>query len=319
MNNKYKIIIYNKKIYREIELPETVSKYKIGTTIDCDYRLYRDCFFDDIVLNLQKINSQWNLMCSDNLYISTGESRKLLNINLSHGISFCLKYQESNNDVFNVEFEIIFDDKKVEYNRKISVAGLNNISIGSENDCQIVLDGEYLKNDKILLLRCADGYEVKVISLTYDIKRNGNRLVNNEHLKYGDFISIANFSFCILEDSILTEAINECRCVGLNYVDYPNRNKYPKFVRNTRVKKVLDEEEIEILDPPSKPQKPKNNVVMSLLPSLGMLVAAGIMAYMGGTTMLIFSGISAGMAIVTTVVGVIQGKREYVQELRKEK
>lgn len=37
MNNKYKIIIYNKKIYREIELPETVSKYKIGTTIDCDY------------------------------------------------------------------------------------------------------------------------------------------------------------------------------------------------------------------------------------------------------------------------------------------
>ncbi|CDA41922.1 putative uncharacterized protein [Lachnospira eligens CAG:72] len=317
MNNKYKIIIYNKKIYREIELPETVSKYKIGTTIDCDYRLYRDCFFDDIVLNLQKINSQWNLMCSDNLYISTGESRKLLNINLSHGISFCLKYQESNNDVFNVEFEIIFDDKKVEYNRKISVAGLNNISIGSENDCQIVLDGEYLKNDKILLLRCADGYEVKVISLTYDIKRNGNRLVNNEHLKYGDFISIANFSFCILEDSILTEAINECRCVGLNYVDYPNRNKYPKFVRNTRVKKVLDEEEIEILDPPSKPQKPKNNVVMSLLPSLGMLVAAGIMAYMGGTTMLIFSGISAGMAIVTTVVGVIQGKREYVQELRK--
>lgn len=51
-------------------------------------------------------------MCSDNLYISTGESRKLLNINLSHGISFCLKYQESNNDVFNVEFEIIFDDKR---------------------------------------------------------------------------------------------------------------------------------------------------------------------------------------------------------------
>lgn len=70
MNNKYKIIIYNKKIYREIELPETASKYKIGTTIDCDYRLYRDCFFDDVVLNLQNINSQWNLMCSDNLYIS---------------------------------------------------------------------------------------------------------------------------------------------------------------------------------------------------------------------------------------------------------
>ncbi|MCR5144635.1 MAG: type VII secretion protein EssC [Lachnospiraceae bacterium] len=134
---------------------------------------------------------------------------------------------------------------------------------------------------------------------------------------YGDFISIANFTFYITREAIWTQALNVCNCVGLNYIDYNNKNNYPNFIRNTRVKYILDEEDIEILDPPSKPEKPKNNILMNLLPSLGMLIAAGIMAYMGGTTMLIFSGISAGMAILTTVVGVIQGKKEYIQGLKK--
>lgn len=317
MINRYKIIIFNKKIYKEIELPEKSKDFKIGTTLDCDYRLHKEWFFEDIFLNFQCINSQWNLMCSDNLYISTGESKKLLNTNLLHGSSFTLKYQDNNNEVFNVEFEIIFDDKKIEYNREISIHGQNNISIGSKSDCQIIIEGEYLLNDKIILNRNEKGFKVNIVSLTYDIKRNGNKLAQNELVYYGDFLSIANFSFCISEDHIWTHATEKCRCVGFNYIDYDGKNNYPKFVRNTRLKHILDEEEIEILDPPSKPHKPKNNLLMSLLPSLGMLIAAGIMAYMGGTTMLIFSGISAGMAILTTVVGLIQGKKEYRQDVKK--
>jgi S-DNA-T family DNA segregation ATPase FtsK/SpoIIIE len=316
MSNKYKLVIYNKKIYKEVELPDNINSFKIGTTIDCDYRLHKEWFFEEIVLDFQKINSKWSLMCSDNLYISTGESKKLLNINLSHGTNFILKYQDNNNDVFNVEFEIVFDDKKVVYNRQINISGYNNISIGSCKDCQIYLEGEYLQNDKIVLVRNEKGFLIKTISLTYDVKRNGNKIMQDEQVYFGDFISIANFSFYILRDFIWAEASEKCKCVGLNYMDYSDRNNYPRFVRNTRVKYILDEEEIEILDPPSKPQKPKNNIIMSLLPSFGMLVAAGIMAYMGGTTMLIFSGISASMAIVTTVVGLIQGKKEYKQDVK---
>lgn len=317
MANKYKIVIYNKQIYKEIELPENASSFKIGTTIDCDCRLHKDWFFEEIILDLQNINSQWSLMCSDNLYISTGESKKLVNINLTHGANFTIKYQDNNNSVFNIEFEIAFDDKRVEYNRKINIKDINEILIGSCNDCQIVLESQYLKEDKILLHRNEYGFQLKCVSLTYDIKRNGNKVMQNEQLNYGDFISIANFSFFIMKDFVWTEASDKCKCVGLGYVDYPNMNNYPRFVRNTRIKHVLDEEEIEILDPPSKPQKPKNNIIMSLLPSLGMLVAAGIMAYMGGTTMLIFSGISAGMAVVTTIAGVVQGKREYKHDVIK--
>lgn len=87
------------------------------------------------------------------------------------------------------------------------------------------------------------------------------------------------------------------------------------FKRNTRIKTVLCEDDIEILDPPAKPKKPKNNLLMSLLPSVGMLLAAGIMAYIGGATMLIFSGISTIMAIITSVLGMLQGKQEYEKDI----
>lgn len=97
---------------------------------------------------------------------------------------------------------------------------------------------------------------------------------------------------------------------GLGFGDYPERNGYPRFSRNTRLKTVICEDKIEILDPPSKPQKPKSNLFMKLFPSFGMLIAAGAMAFMGGT-MIIFSLISCTIAIITAVVGVMEGKKEF--------
>lgn len=49
---------------------------------------------------------------------------------------------------------------------------------------------------------------------------------------------------------------------------------------------------------------------MKLFPSFGMLIAAGAMAFMGGT-MIIFSLISCTIAIITAVVGVMEGKKEF--------
>lgn len=97
---------------------------------------------------------------------------------------------------------------------------------------------------------------------------------------------------------------------GLGFGDYLERNGYPRFSRNTRLKTVICEDKIEILDPPSKPQKPKSNLFMKLFPSFGMLIAAGAMAFMGGT-MIIFSLISCTIAIITAVVGVMEGKKEF--------
>lgn len=314
--DKYKITLLNKELYREVELPGNVSSFKIGTTIDCDYRIYKDMFFEEIKLEfIKNSNNQWSMICSDNLFITNGESKRFLNVNLLHGSTFAIKYQESNNEVLSVTFSIDFDEKKVDYNREIATKDKPYVIIGSTSDCNILLSSPYIPNDKIVLSKNNGCYVLNIVAASYDVKHNGNTASQGEIISYGDFISLADFSFYVTENSIWMEKSDRCRIAGLSFNDYAARNNYPKFIRNTRVKHVLDEEEIEILDPPAKPQKPKTNLLMSLLPAISMLVASGVMAYMGGVTMLIFSGVSAGMAILTSIIGITQGKKDYKKEV----
>ena len=103
---------------------------------------------------------------------------------------------------------------------------------------------------------------------------------------------------------------------GLAVTDFPELNDYPMFVRSTRLKTVLEDESIEILDPPEKPQKQRNNLIVRLLPALGMIAASVIMASIGGR-MIMFSAIMGGIAIITAVIGVIQNNRDYKRKVNE--
>ena len=124
------------------------------------------------------------------------------------------------------------------------------------------------------------------------------------------FLFRCRYYFFLKGNALWAEIRSDLTVNGLGFGDYPERNGYPRFSRNTRLKTVICEDKIEILDPPSKPQKPKSNLFMKLFPSFGMLIAAGAMAFMGGT-MIIFSLISCTIAIITAVVGVMEGKKEF--------
>ena len=44
MENRYKLIITNDTLYKEIELLETMNEITIGTQYDCDVKLRKDMF-----------------------------------------------------------------------------------------------------------------------------------------------------------------------------------------------------------------------------------------------------------------------------------
>ena len=263
MKNRYKVVISNRIFYKEIELPSDKTQYSIGTAINCDYRLHKELFFSDIRLNFVNSNGVWSLMCSDNIYITMGDSRRLFTKELKYGDSFTINYQDTDSEAFDVEFLIAFDSKRIRYERKIHIAGIEKITIGDGDDCNIIISGELVQNDRIELIRIANGFDVNIISSKYGIRRNGNKMLLHEKIRYGDFIAISNFSFCIRRDTIWTEVIPNCQISGLEYSDYNRLNNYPKFARNTRTKYVIDTAEIEILDPPAKPQKQKTNIIMT--------------------------------------------------------
>lgn len=308
--NRYKITLSSNTIYKEIELAPDAQQVKVGTGVDCDIRLRKEFFFGQIELLFMKNGNEWSVHCSDNLYLTVGDIRKLMTKNLVHGDVLEIKYQESDNLVFTMDFLIDFDDGKKKYERIIDISGTTSLTIGASVNCNIAIGGEYVKDDVLVLNKKSEGFVVNIQKTTYGVYINGKKTKNKDIIKDGDFLSISDYFFYFKDDKIWTQIRSEMKINSLSFLDTPSKGTYPKFNRNTRVKTAVCDEKIEILDPPTKPQKPKNNLFMRLLPSLGMLIAAGVMAFFGGM-MIIMSVISGTMAIFTTIVSINEGNKEY--------
>lgn len=304
MQYGYLIKISNKNIYREVQLPVDAEIMKIGMGIDCDVRFYRESFFEDFELTLKKVNNEWQISCSDNVYIDAGDVRKLVTKKLAHGESFKIKYQGSESELFNIDFVFDFDNENKDYDRIINVSASNGFSIGSNSNCNIVLNSEYAKNDLIEFKKTNNGLIANIKSTKYGLYHNGSLAKNGEIIKNADFFSIANFSFYYKNGVVRTS--KGVKINALNYTDDIRKNNYPKFNRNTRVKLVVNDEKIEVLDPPAKPEKPKNNIVSRLLPSLVMIVVGVAMISISP-----FMLVSSGLGVVTAIISIIQSKKDF--------
>ena len=311
MDYRYKIIITNRNLYKEIELTPTTRQVKVGTGVDCDIRLRKSLFFGDIEILFTKNEDEWSIICADNLYLTEGDVRKLMTKQLNHGDILEVRYNDSGNSVFFVEFIIDFDNGSVSYERAADVSSMSQVTIGCAPSANISINSMYTRDEAIKLVRQGGKTVLQIIHASYGVYHNGRKAENLEVIKDGDFFTLADFFFCYNNGRLWMQIRNDMRINGLQYSDRPARNSYPLFKRTTRIKTVLSDEKIEILEPPAQPEKPKNNLLMRLLPSLGMLIAAGVMAALGGTTMIIFSGISGGMAIFTSILGFREGKKEY--------
>ena len=304
MNDRYKVTISNKNIYKEIELSSSINQLRIGTNSNCDVRLRKDMYFDEIELIFQRNNDKWNVFCSDNIYLNLGDARKLITKVLDHGDELYVKYQNSDYDVFSLSFMLDFDYKTKNYERVIDLSSVQALSIGTTNDCNIIINSQFLNNDKITL--DLNTNQLKVISTQYGVYLNGRKIDNECKIHNRDFISIADFSFYYKDKKLWTEIEDNIKCVGLNYQDNKIKNNYPKFNRNTRIKHVVDIEPILILDPPSIPKKPKGNLVSKLLPSVVMIIVGFAMISVSP-----FMLVSSGVGIITAIISLIQDKKEF--------
>lgn len=317
MQNRYRVNISGKNLYKEIELPCDTKQIKVGTDSDCNIRLHKDLFFESVTLFFVQKEEMWTVTCSDNLYIDTGDVRKLLTLQLENGKSFGIKYQESGNEVFSVEYFLDFEHERRRYERAIDIAIVQSLKIGADSSCQIALGSQFVKKDDVTINKRATGLGLIVNQTTYGIYLNGARVSGKCFVQNGDFFSISDFVFYYKDNTIWTEIRDDIHVNGLSYVDMPNLNHYPAFNRNTRIKQELITDDIEVLDPPSKPEKPRNNILISLLPSFSMLMMSALMAFMGGTSMIIFSAVSGVMAIVTSVLTIVQGNKDYKTDCKQ--
>ena len=77
MEYQYKVIISNRTIYKEFEIQPDMDKVKLGTGSSCEFRLNPENFFSELEIEFRKEGKKWVLECSDEIYISKGDMRKL--------------------------------------------------------------------------------------------------------------------------------------------------------------------------------------------------------------------------------------------------
>lgn len=316
MYNDYKAIVSNREIYIEIELPHNEQIVRIGTVPGCRTRFLKNLFFEEFYIQFTKLEDSWRISCSNNVYIYCGDVRKLSNKALINGETISIRYQDSNSTLLQVEFSVDFSNEKRKYQRAIDIKNCTTINIGTDNSNQIILGSAYTRNDKVILTREKKGLRLTSIESTYGVCFNGSKIQKDTLIRDTDFFSIADFIFCFKDGLLWTEIRNDFQVNGLSYYDCPDTNSYPRFVRNTREKIVINTEHIEVLDPPSKPSKPRANIVTNLLPSMGMMATSGIMAAMGDS-MIIYSMLSGGMAIVIAIATLIQNSADYKKDIKK--
>ena len=321
MDSRYKLIISNKNLYKEIELSSDMGEIKIGTTQECTIRLRKELFFASIELTLQPTNEGWNIICSDNLYFTLGDVRKLLTKKLVHGDELYVRYQDSNNDVFGLSFMVDFDYATKNYDLEIDISNQNEISIGGKSTCDIYANDAYLGKDSLTITNINGQKEIiiKDNNSKYGVFVNGVKIKKQTTLKNLDFFSIVGFSFYYKNGKLYTSSDNEIQIKGLNnkqVYTHSTHFKYPKFNRNSRVQYVIPEDKLEIQQAVQKPSLPKRNLVMTLIPSIVMLaltiVLRGIIG--GGGTFVIYSAVSMSIGIIMSIVTYINEKKEYKKE-----
>lgn len=319
MEKRYRIIISGKQLYKEIEISPEHKSLRFGTGLNCDVRVRRGLFFEPVeLLFARDEKGEWSVLCSDNLYIYVDEVRKLMSIPIHHGMEVEFRYQKTEGTVLNIQFVMDFDYEQKEYNRRYDIATLPTISIGTNPSNQLVLSGPYMNNDNIVLHKKDNEYELKIISTKYGVSHNGNLVADQALIRNGDFFAVANYGFFYKNGCLYTQQNLPIGENGLTHTDSTRRGNYPKFNRNTRVLTKINDEKIEILDPPPIPKKPKNDLIGRLLPSLSMVLISVVMASgargEGGGAFVLFSLVSSVVGIVTGVRGVRNAKKDYKKE-----
>ena len=63
MDYQYKVIVSNRAVYKEFEIPTDMEGVRLGTTSSCEFRLNPDSFFGDIEIEFAEQKNMWNMDC----------------------------------------------------------------------------------------------------------------------------------------------------------------------------------------------------------------------------------------------------------------
>lgn len=320
---KYKLIIHNKKIYREYILDAEIKKHvTIGTKKECDLRLNKNMFFEEFMMNVVKVGGEWQISSGSNMYFTADGVMKFEEKELNHGDTLTFKYKSSNSEALKIDFFMDFDSVEIEYNRLIDISDKTQITIGGMENNDIFIVDELLGKDSVTLNKENDYYLIKDNRCKYGVYVNGIKINDKSKLQDYDFFGIVGYHFYYKSGKLYTTESNNIKIRNLNYIELKEEEsklKYPKFNRSTRRKYKLPQKDIELLYPKAKPNRFQTNLILLIAPTFSMLVLTIVLRGIvgGGGMFVLYSAMSMGITLLSTIAGYMFKKKNYNHEIKE--
>ncbi len=322
MNERYKVVLSKKNLYKEIEITPDMESFSVGTAMDSEVRLRKELYFGDIQLKFQIMDGGWGAVCSDNLYFDVGDVRKLMSLRLEHGSVAKVCYQNSDHEVFTLEYGIDFDYEEKNYDRRIFMDDLQQVVVGGTKESQIHLGNPHVGEDSFLLKKEEQGLVLYDNGCRYGVYVNREKVEEKKKIEDFDFISIVGISLFYKEGSLYTSEDASITVNGLRQeMARPGVAvlKYPKFNRNTRIQYEIPADKIQIQQPVAKPRQQKKSIILSLLPTIILLASLIILRVIidDGGTLVIYSAVSMTVGAIMSVITYVQDQKKYREETQE--
>lgn len=319
----YILTIQNADVFKEVDVSGQTPFLKIGTLQDCDVRLKGELFPIPVAVDLRLGEGGWSISCGDGLTLSSPAAQNCREALIGHGDIFRLLRQ--GDELLTLSFSYNFTAGLGAFDTILDIRGRTQLLIGDHPSAQIGLGSGYAKGEYLTLTAAQGGRFTLDVSHAADATLNGVRQLASCSVGEYDFIGIADYSFYLKNQLLYTHGRLDLALRGIS--SQPLREEtaafcYPKLNRSPRMRYVFDREPIEILNPPAKPAKPKDNLVLQLSPALAMLAVtfltrSGIIggARSNNLSFLIFSVATMAVGIFTTILSFVHNRSQYKKAL----
>jgi len=322
-NYGYKIVIFAKNIYQEVELPydfhETV---RVGTTKECNFRFNRDMFFCDFLIEIVWVKDTWQIISQTGVYFIKDNVMKQFSLALKHGDDLSVKYQKTDMELFKLSFSYNFDSIITKYNICLDLLNKERILIGGNGSCDIYIDDSLVKDEYVTLNRVDSSYQLIENNTKYGAMVNGNKIRGTKGINDYDFFMFAGYSFYLKENKLYTEKYDnvQFRTIQATSIkEGTNVFEYPHFNRTTRIHYKIPDEKIEVLDPPMKKDKPKKSILITLIPvAVSLILVIIFRGIMGsGNSFAFYSIAMMGMGAIMTMINLFSERKRFKKEEEK--
>ena len=325
MKMDFMLSIIGNKIYKEVRMDESIKKLSIGTRKDCQFRLKKDRFYSEFLINVIRRDDVYVASCSDEIYFETENNADIREkvTELVAGTKVKVCYADSGIPLLILEFSFDFENIQDNYLRCIDTPVGRNYTIGGVTGSDIQINDKLLNSESIVYSHLSEGlYEIDLSNSYYGIHVNGAyyndkrfRLENNQ------FFSLCGYSFFIDGDKLYTSSSFDILTKLRETIIQESNNcyKYPKFIRSARQKYLVPAEKIKVLPPQSRPKEPTRGYLLSLLPMLiSMIAMMGLRFAMGSNPLYaVYFAVFMLSSIIVSIIRFRQKKNEYKQHLEK--